>query len=120
MVYRAAADVVVVVHLAFVAFVILGGYLVWRWRTVLPLHLTAMAISVSLAALGLDCPLTDLEKWFRGQAGDRVYRGGFIAHYLVPGDTAVALRIATVAVVAAAYVPLVLRSPSVRRRWSRA
>jgi hypothetical protein len=107
-----AAAFVVVVHLGFVAFAILGGYAVWRWRTVLPLHLTAVAISVSLALSGLDCPLTDLEKWLRGRAGDAVYRGGFIAHYLVPGDTTAALRIATVAVAAGAYVPLILRS-----RW---
>lgn len=118
--YRLAAALVVVVHLAFVAFVVGGGYLAWRWRTVAPLHLTALAISVSLALLGLDCPLTDLEKWLRKQAGERVYRGGFIAHYLVPGDTTTALRVATVAVVSIPYIAMALRSPSVKRRWSRA
>ena len=56
--------------------------------------------------------LAVLEKWLRGRAGDAVYRGGFIAHYLVPGDTTAALRIATVAVTAGAYVPLILRT-----RW---
>jgi len=117
--YRVAAAGVVVVHLAFVAFAIFGGYLVWRWRTLLPLHLTAIAISASLALLGLDCPLTDLEKWLRQRAGDQVYRGGFIAHYLVPGGTTPALRVATVVVVVAAYVPLALKGSPGRRPWSK-
>ena len=118
--FRAAAALVVVLHLTFVAFVLAGGYLAWRWRAILPLHIVAVAISGALAVAGLDCPLTDIEKWFHRQAGDPVYRSGFIAHYLIPGtmtpSVRLALRIFTVAVVAVAYLGLIVRSPSVRRR----
>lgn len=114
MAFRAGAVVVVVLHLAFVVFVLAGGYLAWRWRRVLPFHLAAVAVSGGLAWAGLDCPLTDIEKWFRRRACDPVYRGGFIAHYLVPGDmtsaTRLVLRIVTVAVVAVAYIRLMVTS----------
>lgn len=122
--FRLGAYLVVVSHLTFIVFVLTGGYLAWRWQTVLPFHIAAVAISGGLALAGLDCPLTNVEKWFRRHAGDPVYRGGFIAHYLVPGGMTsgvrLALRVFTVAVVAAAYIHLIVTSPSVRRRWSRA
>ena len=118
--YRIGAYATVGVHLAFVAFVLVGGYMAWRRRPVLPFHIAAVAISGLLAVAGLDCPLTDVEKWFRRHAGESAYHGGFIAHYLVPGGMTpgrrIALRIVTVSVVAVAYLPLLLRSP----RWAKA
>ena len=121
--YRAGAVAVVVVHLAFVVFVLVGGYLAWRWRAVLPVHVAAVAISGALAVAGLDCPLTNVERWFRRRAGEPAYRGGFIAHYLVPGGMTpgrrLALRILTVTVVAVAYVRLIVTSRNARRRRSK-
>lgn len=117
--YRSAAVLVVVIHLAFVAFILAGGFLAWRWRRLLPLHALAAVTSGALAITGLDCPLTDLEKWLRRLAGDEPYAGGFIAHYLVQPVSGAAmtpelhmgLRVFTVAVVAAAYGgALLLRS----------
>src|SRR5262249_2928244 len=100
--YRLGAVLTVAVHLAFVGFVLVGGFAAWRWRAVLPWHIAAVAISGALAVTGLDCPLTAVEKWFRRHAGVSVYKGGFIAHYLVPGGMTpgrrLALRVATVAV----------------------
>jgi hypothetical protein len=115
--FRLAADLTVVVHLAFVVFLLAGGFAAWRWPRLLGLHLPAVALSALLAIGGLDCPLTDLEQWFRRRAGDIGYRGGFVANYLVrplhrAGMTptiSVALRILTVGVVAVAYVGLLAR-----------
>ena len=114
--YRLAAAVVVIVHLAFVAFVLGGGFLAWRWRCLLRPHLVAVATSAALAVMGLDCPLTDIEKWLHGLAGDATYAGGFVAHYLVEPvhpagitpELRIGLRVFTVAVVVAAYLGLVL------------
>jgi hypothetical protein len=111
-----AALLVVLTHLAFVVFVLAGGFLVWQWRRLLPFHLAAVATSAALAVAGLDCPLTDVEKGLLRLAGDEPYTGGFIAHYLVrplygggmtPG-LRIGLRVFTVAVVATAYLGLIL------------
>ena len=122
--YRSAAFLVVVVHLGFVAFVLTGGYLAWRWRRLLALHLLAVATSAYLAVSGTECPLTDLEKWLRRRAGDEAYAGGFIAHYLVepvrpagitPG-LRTGLRVFTVTAVVAAYAGLLLLHARQRER----
>ena len=120
--YRLAAWLVVVVHLAFAAFVLVGGFAAWRRRSLIRLHLPAVAVSASLALAGLDCPLTNVEKWLRRRAGEAPYGGGFIAHYLVtpihPGGVTpairVGLRVFTVAVVAVAYAGLVALRPGLK------
>jgi hypothetical protein len=115
--YRVAAAAVVAVHLAFVVFVLVGGFLAWRWPGVLRVHIPAVVVSAALALAGLDCPLTELEKWLLEMAGEVPYRGGFISHYLVepvyaPGTTPavrVLLRVATVAITVVAYGGYLLR-----------
>ncbi len=83
MVLRAAADAVTVAHLGFVGFLVAGGFLARRRPALVRAHLAAMAVSAAIYVGGLDCPLTDLEKNLRRQAGGPVYTDGFIAHYLV-------------------------------------
>jgi len=78
MFYRILADAVVLVHAAFVAFVVLGGFLAWRWRWVVWLH-----VPCALYA-GWICPLTPLENALRARAGLEGYRGGFVEHYVIP------------------------------------
>jgi hypothetical protein len=120
--YRLAAWLVVVVHLAFVAFALVGGFVAWRWPSLIRLHVPALVLSASLAVAGLDCPLTDVEKWLRRRAGDVTYRDGFIAHYLVApvhpaGMTPtirVGLRVFTVVVVAASYTGVVALRPRLK------
>jgi hypothetical protein len=85
MLYGPAADLVVVLHLAFIVFVLAGGFMAWRWPSLVWAHVPALAIIATLFALGADCPLTDLEKYLRREAGQSVYQDGFVAHYLVPG-----------------------------------
>ena len=84
MVFRLLADVTVVVHLAFVVFVLFGGLLVYAglgWR--------GCTSRQSLGARGLSspaglCPLTPLENWLRTQSGAAAYDSSFIEHYLLP------------------------------------
>jgi hypothetical protein len=84
MVYQIAADIVLVAHLAFVFFAVLGSLLVlWR-RYLLWLHLPAMIWAAWIEFRGGLCPLTPLENWLRRQGGMAGYRGGFIEHYVEP------------------------------------
>jgi hypothetical protein len=102
------ADLVVVVHLAYLGYVVLGGYLGLRdVRWLIP-HLAASAWGVIGTITRLPCPLTGLEKSLDTLAGASTYDGPFIAHYLAgtlyPANTQPLVWQATAAVVAASYV----------------
>jgi Protein of Unknown function (DUF2784) len=79
-----AADLLVVLHLAFVVFVIAGGLLVFRWPKMAWVHLPAAAWGAIVEITGWICPLTPLENWLRERAGSDVYAGDFVARYIVP------------------------------------
>lgn len=82
MAYQILADVVVFIHLGWIAFLIFGAIPGRRWRMVRWLHLGALAFSIALQSFSWICPLTDLEIWLRGLAGTGgAYRGSFIGHY---------------------------------------
>jgi hypothetical protein len=82
--YRLAADVVVLLHLAFVLFVVVGGLLVFRWRWVALLHLPAAVWGALIEFAGWICPLTPLENRLRRLGGEQGYPGGFVEHYILP------------------------------------
>jgi hypothetical protein len=81
---RLVADAVVVLHLAFVVFVIAGGFLSWCFPRVVWLHLPAAVWGTLIEFTGWICPLTPLENRLRISAGDAGYEGGFVEHYIVP------------------------------------
>jgi len=81
-IYRLAADAVLVLHLGFILFVVLGGFLVLRRPWLAWLHLPVAAWGASIEFSGWICPLTPLEKSLRELGGDTAYSGGFIEHYL--------------------------------------
>jgi hypothetical protein len=81
--YGFLADLVMMLHFGFILLVVLGGLLVLRWHRFSLLHLPAVLWAIFLELKpGTLCPLTPLEQWLRLQAGESVYRGGFIEHYL--------------------------------------
>jgi len=82
--YRILADVLVVVHLIFIAFVLLGGVFVVKWRYLSVVHIPAVLWAAWVEYQGWICPLTPLENWFRQKAGIGGYQRSFIDHYLVP------------------------------------
>lgn len=84
MIYRTFADLVVLFHLAFVAFVVLGGLLALRWPKIAWIHIPAAAWGVLIEYTGWICPLTPLENSFRMRGGEAGYGGGFVEHYLLP------------------------------------
>jgi len=84
MIHRLAADAVLLLHLGFILFVLLGGLLALRWRRAPLLHLPAAGWGVYVELSGSLCPLTPLENHLRIAAGEAGYAGGFIEHYLLP------------------------------------
>lgn len=82
--YHLLADLVFLVHLAFIVFVIVGALLVWRWRWVVVPHLVAVIWGLAIEFLNAPCPLTPLEQILLHKAGEETYRGGFVDHYIVP------------------------------------
>lgn len=82
--YGWLADVVVVLHAAFVVFAVAGAFLVLKWPGLRWIHLPVVAWAVLIEFVGWVCPLTPLELWLRQQAGLAGYEGGFIEHYIWP------------------------------------
>jgi hypothetical protein len=83
-IFRVFADLTLVLHLAFVVFVIFGGLLALRRPAIAWLHLPAAAWGVWVELAGWVCPLTPLENWFRELGGGTAYSSGFVERYLVP------------------------------------
>ena len=82
--YNLFADLIVLAHFLFIAFVICGGLLVIRWPKIAFLHLPSAAWGVIVEFSGSICPLTPLENHFRNLAGSNQYSGDFILRYLSP------------------------------------
>ncbi len=90
--YLIAADAILITHALFVAFVVLGLLLIfagkllaWSWVCNFKfrcIHLVAIGIVVLQSWLGMICPLTIWEMSLRAKAGDTVYTGSFIAHWV--------------------------------------
>ena len=83
-VYPVLADLVVLVHLGFVVFVVLGGLLVMKWPGLIWFHLPAVFWGIAIELSGWICPLTPLENWLRHKGGEENYQFDFVAHYLLP------------------------------------
>ena len=90
--YLLAADITLAVHIGVVMFVVVGllltvvgGLLKWQWIKnpwFRYSHLGCILIVVAQAWLGMICPLTTLEIWFRERAGQDTYSGSFITHWM--------------------------------------
>jgi hypothetical protein len=81
--YRLLADLVLIVHAGFVAFVVLGALLVLRWPRIAWVHGPVVLWGAGIEFLGGICPLTPLENHWRRSAGELGYPGGFVEHYLM-------------------------------------
>lgn len=123
MIYRLLADLVSIVHLAFIVFVVLGGLLVVRRPRVAWLHVPAVVWGAYIEFFNDPCPLTPLEKQFRGLGGQAGYDGGFIEHYVtaiiypdgLTRRVQIGLGVAVVVINVIAYVFVTRRARSVPR-----
>lgn len=90
--YLLAADAILLLHVILVAFVVIGLMMIfvgkarqWYWVRnpwFRIMHLIAIAVVVVQSWLGVICPLTIIEMELRSQAGDALYEGAFIKHWL--------------------------------------
>lgn len=80
--YGALADLALVIHFAFVAFVVFGGLAALRWRRVAWVHIPVAIYGALIELVGFVCPLTPIEIAFRERGGEAGYQGGFIEHYI--------------------------------------
>ncbi|MBO3736859.1 DUF2784 domain-containing protein [Actinoplanes flavus] len=112
--YRILAETTMAVHFLFIAFVVLGGFLAWRWPKVVWLHLLAAGWGLCIVLFGLNCPLTHVEDWARERTGEAGLSRGFIDTYLTgviyPERYLDEVRLLIAAVVVLSYAVAV-------RRW---
>jgi uncharacterized protein DUF2784 len=84
MLYRVAAEGVLLLHLSFIGFVLFGALLTARWRWIPAIHLPSAAWGCFVELSGRVCPLTYAENYLWRRAGRAAYSQDFIQHYLVP------------------------------------
>ena len=84
MVYSLLADLLVVFHIVFILFVVLGGLFVFKWPRIGYLHIHAAVWGGLIEIQGWLCPLTPIENRLRQVAGTTSYKDSFIQHYLIP------------------------------------
>ena len=82
MLYRALADLVLLLHLGFILFAVLGGLLVLRRPWLAWFHLPVVIWAVLIEFVGWICPLTPLESRLRQASGGTGYESAFIEHYV--------------------------------------
>ena len=91
LIYHFMADLVVILHAAYVSFVVLGLVLIlagvirgWNWVRNFYFriaHLVAIAIVCIEAVSGIVCPLTTLEDYLREKGGQATYAGNFLGYW---------------------------------------
>ncbi len=82
--YELAADFALIVHLAFIIFVIFGALLFFVLTKTIYVHLPALLWGIYIELTHSICPLTHLENWLLQKANLKTYSEGFIQNYLVP------------------------------------
>ncbi|MGA8862780.1 MAG: DUF2784 domain-containing protein [Gallionella sp.] len=83
MLFRLAAEAVLLIHLAFIVFALLGAAIAARWRWIILVHLPAAGWGFFVELTGRICPLTYLENYFRTRSGLSGYTESFIEHYML-------------------------------------
>jgi hypothetical protein len=111
--YRLLADAAMVVHFGFLAYVVAGGFLAWRWLRAIWPHLLLAGWGGASIVFHLNCPLTFLEDWARRRAGEPGLPRGFIDTYLTgvvyPPRYAGMVQFLAVLTVAAAWTRVLVR-----------
>ena len=82
--YELAADLTLIVHFAFIIFVVFGALLFFISTKIIYVHLPALFWGIYIELTHSICPLTHLENWFLQKTNLKTYSEGFIQNYLVP------------------------------------
>ena len=79
-----AANLTLIVHFAFILFVVFGALLFFVVTKIVFIHIPAIIWGSYIELTHSICPLTYLENWFLQKANLTTYSEGFIQNYLVP------------------------------------
>jgi len=82
--YELAANLTLIVHFAFILFVVFGALLFFVATKIIFIHFPALIWGSYIELTNSTCPLTYLENWFLNKANLATYSEGFIKNYLVP------------------------------------
>ncbi len=107
--YQIVVALAVVGHIAFLCYLVVGGFLALRWQRTIWLHVAAALWGIAITTQHLDCPLTWLERWGRARAGMApLPPDGFVAHYIIgvlyPASWAGVVPVAVFVLVAVSWV----------------
>lgn len=106
--YGWLVTLVLALHFGYVAYVVLGGFLAWRWPRAIWPHLVACAWAALIVASVVDCPLTQAEAWARRLAGEAPMSVGFVDRYLenviYPGRYVAVAQTAVALIVAVSWI----------------
>jgi hypothetical protein len=112
MFYRWLAIAVIGLHFGYLAYLVVGGFLAWRWPLSFVPHVIAVAWGVLIIAGTASCPLTWLQNTLRERGGQRRLDMSFIDTYvrgvLFPADHEIAARALVALIVAVAWLGLLL------------
>jgi hypothetical protein len=120
--YRLLALAAVGLHFGYLAYLLGGGYLAWRWPRSIGLHMLAAGWALLIVAARLSCPLTWLQNYLRGLGGQPRLSNSFMDSYLrgvcYPAGEETYVRAAVAAAVLISWGALALRfwAPAQRRR----
>ncbi|RRS00728.1 DUF2784 domain-containing protein [Glycomyces terrestris] len=114
MFYRILADATMIVHFMFLAYVVAGGFIAWRWPRTWFAHAAVAVYGTFNGIIQFVCPLTPLEHHWRlkaGQAG--LEPAGFVETYLIgvvyPAEHWPTVQLTAAAVVLASWIGLAIR-----------
>ena len=113
MVYRVLATAALVLHFGYIAYLVLGGFIAWRWPKTIWLHLTAVVWGLLIVSGKVNCPLTYAENWARERAGMTRLTQGFVDRFLdnviYPAQYVNVARLAVAIVVGVSWAGVYLR-----------
>jgi Protein of Unknown function (DUF2784) len=106
--YDWLVTVILALHFGYLAYLVVGGFLAWRWPKAFFVHVVACVWGVLIVMSVVDCPLTFAEHWAREKAGQTPTTAGFIDRYLTnvmyPAEYVEEVRLAVALVVLTSWV----------------
>ncbi len=101
--HRFLADVVMVAHFGYLVYLVVGGFLAWRWPGAIYLHLVAVGWALGIVFVGFPCPLTSIEHRLRHEAGEFGFIDRYLEEIVYPEELTAVLRLAVAILVVVAY-----------------
>ena len=103
MAHRFLADVVMVTHFGYLVYLVVGGFLAWRWPPAIYPHLVAVGWALGIVFVGFPCPLTSIEHRLRHETGEFGFIDRYLEEIVYPEELTAVLRLAVAILVVVAY-----------------